>query len=144
MYKIYLKDIDFAKYKNKLTDIIDMLMCEIKDEEPQLYRHIECELYEDAYGKIVNEEMAEKWVHAMKPAGLHWTIEETTNAMRNLGYSCDPTEFFVVSNMMYNDYYSIVKENEELALQLAKDWLKDADSKEDKLYNYWKHIIKKD
>lgn len=144
MHKIYMRDIDFGKHKEKLTDVIDMLMCEIKDVEPKLYEHIECELYESAYGKVVNEEMAHEWVKSMKPIGMHWTMEETTGAMRSLGYTCDPLEFFVTANMMYNDYYTLVKDDEEMALRLAYSWLKDVDSKDHKLYRYWKNIIKRD
>ena len=88
--------------------------------------------------------MAEEWVSNMKPKHEHWTIEETTNAMQKMGYSCDKIEFYVVANMTYNDYYNIVKDDEELALRLAYDWIKDEDAKDNKLYEYWKHIIKKD
>lgn len=144
MYKIYMRDIDFGKHKEKMMEIIDMLMCEIKEDDHKLYEHIECELYESAYGKVVNEEMAYDWVRSMQPVGMHWTMEETTNAMRNLGYNCDVVEFFVVANMIYNDYYELVKENEELALKMAYSWLKDEDSKDHKLYRYWKNIIKRD
>lgn len=144
MHKTYMKDIDFARYKDKLSDIIDMLMCEIKENTPKLYDHIETELYESAYGKVVSKEMAINWVKSMKPIGMHWTMEETTDAMKSLGYSCDSIEFFVVANMMYNDYYSLVNEDEELALKLAYSWLKDEDSKDHKLYRYWKNVIKKE
>ena len=144
MHKIYMKDIDFAKHKEKLEDIIDMLMCEVKEDEPKLYKHIEGELYETAYGKVINEEMAHHWVKSMKPVGMHWTMEETTNAMKSLGYNCDTLEFYVVANMMYNDYYNLVKDDEMMALKLAYAWLKDEDSKDHKLYRYWKNIIKMD
>lgn len=144
MHKVYMKDIDFAKHKQKMIDIIDMLMCEVKETEPKLYQHIECELYESAYGKVISKEMADDWVKKMRPVGLHWTIDETNEAMRSLGYSCDPIEFYVVANMMYNDYYNLVKDDESMALKLAYSWLKDEDSKDHKLYIYWKNIIKKD
>lgn len=143
MHKKYMHDIDFAKHKESLMDVIDMLMCEVKEEEPELYKHIECTLYEDAYGKKINEEMAHQWVRLMQPVGMHWTMEETTGAMKSLGYSLNSIEFYVVANMMYNDYYGIVKEDETLALKLAKDWLDDKDAKECKLYEYWKHVIKR-
>lgn len=143
MHKKYMHDIDFAKHKESLMDVIDMLMCEVKEEEPELYKHIECTLYEDAYGKKINEEMAHQWVRSMQPVGMHWTMEETTGAMKSLGYSLNSIEFYVVANMMYNDYYGIVKEDETLALKLAKDWLDDKDAKECKLYEYWKHVIKR-
>lgn len=143
MHNNYLREIDFSKHKESLSDIIDMLMCKAKENEPELYKHIEGILYEDAYGKVINERMAQEWVREMSPVGMHWTMEETTNAMRSLGYSINPIEFYVVANMMYNDYYNIVNEDETLALRLAKDWLSDSDSKAHKLYEYWKHIAKK-
>ena len=42
---------------------------------------------------------------------------------------------------MYNDYFDLTKEDETLALRLAKDWLDDEDAKKDKLYCYWKYIV---
>lgn len=143
MHKMYLKEINFEHHKEHITDIIDMLICNAKETDVELYNHIESLLYEMAYGKMLNKEMAVKWVENMRPRGEHWTMDDTTNAMKSMGYSLDPTEFFVVVNMMYNDYYDLVKDNESLALELAEDWLTDEDSKECKLYEYWKHVIKK-
>lgn len=144
MHKMYLKEINFDHHKEHITDIIDMLICNAKETDVELYNHVESLLYEMAYGKMLNKEMAVKWVKNMRPRGEHWTMDDTTNAMKSMGYSLDPTEFFVVANMMYNDYYDLVKDNESLALELAEDWLEDEDAKECKLYEYWKHVIKKD
>ena len=44
-------------------------------------------------GKEISEDMADKWVKDMKPVGLHWTMEETTNAMQSLGYNFDKVVF---------------------------------------------------
>ena len=143
MHKMYLKEISFDHHKEHLTDIMDMLICHTKDTDKELYDHVESLLYEMAYGKKISKEMAEEWVRNMKPKGQHWTHEETTQAMHELGYSIEPIEYYVVANMMYNDYYNLVKENEPLALELAEDWLDDEDSKDCKLYEYWKHVIKK-
>ena len=126
----------------KLGDMLSEIIYETKESHPEIYEKYKIELYEMAYGKKLNEEMAEKWVKSMKPAGLHWTMEETTNAMQSMGYNFNPVDFYVVANMMYNDYFDLVKDNEELALKLARDWLSDVDAKEDKLYCYWKHIVK--
>lgn len=123
---------------------IELLDTVKEDENKDMYNYAKMEIYEMVYGTKISEDCANDWVKSMLPVGLHWTMEETTNAMQNLGYSCDKIDYFVVANMMYNDYYDLVKENEELALKLAKDWLDDEDSKEDKLYEYWKHVIKKD
>ena len=143
MHKMYLNEINFDNHKEHISDIMDMLICNARDTDKELYDHVESLLYEMAYGKVLSEEMAEKWVKNMRPRGEHWIHEETTQAMHDLGYSLDPTEFFVVANMMYNDYYDLVKDNESLALELAEDWLEDEDAKECKLYEYWKHVIKK-
>lgn len=126
----------------ELGDMLSEVIYEMKDAHPEEYHEYKMELYEIAYGKKINEETAEKWIKEMKPIGMHWTKEETTNAMQNLGYNVDTTDFFVVANMMYNDYYDLAKEDETLALKLAYDWLRDEDAKEDKLYCYWKHIVK--
>lgn len=144
MHKMLLDKIDYNSHKEHITDILDMLMCDAKDKNHELYNHIEDEMYEMVHGKNVNEEMAKKWVHNMRPAGEHWDIEETTNAMHNLGYSHNIVDFYIVANMCFNDYYDLVKEDEVLALKLAHDWLDDEDAKDCKLYQYWRHIIKKD
>ena len=126
----------------KLGDMLTEIIYSTKESHHDIYKKYKLELYELAYGKKLNEEMAEKWVKEMQPVGLHWTMEETTNAMQSLGYNFDTIDFFVVANMMYNDYFDLVKEDETLALKLAKDWLSDEDAKENKLYCYWKYIIK--
>ena len=128
----------------KLSNMLDILICDLKEEKPKLYKKYKDELYEIANGKILNEEMAYKWVNNMKPVGEHWTIEETTNAMKQMGYNLNNIDFFVVANMMYNDYYDLVKEDEELALKLSYMWLNDEDSVKDKLYEYYKYIPKED
>jgi len=126
----------------KLGDMLVEIICDTKESHPELYKKYKTELYEMAFGKKISEDVAKKWVEEMKPAGQHWTIEATTNAMSSLGYNFDVIDFFVVANMMYNDYHDLVKDNEELALKMAKDWLEDEDAKDNKLYCYWKHIVK--
>ena len=128
----------------KLGEILSEIIYFMKENHQEIYEKYKIELYEMAFGKKISEEMAENWVKSMKPVGLHWTIEETTNAMQSLGYNMNRVDFFVVANMMYNDYFDIVKEDEEIALRLARDWLNDVDSIDDKLYCYWKNIVKKD
>ena len=143
MHKMYLKEINFDRYKEHLIDVMDMLICNAKETDRELYNHIESLLYEMAYGKKINKEMADEWVRNMKPRGQHWTMDETTSARHSLGYGLDEVDFYVVSNMMFNDYFDLVKDNENMALEMAEDWLKDEDSKDYKLYEYWKYIAKK-
>ena len=146
MIKQYIDKIGESSDTNKmerLGDMLEELIYDLKESHHDLYEEYKDELYELAYGKKINKETAMKWVEEMKPIGEHWTMEETTGAMVSLGYNFDSVDFYIVANMMYNDYNDLVKEDETLALKLAYDWLNDVDAKEDKLYCYWKHIVKK-
>lgn len=126
----------------KLSDILEETMYDLKEYDEDKFYDYKMQIYEIANGKTLTMDMAEDWVKSMQPAGLHWTIDETTGAMQKLGYNCDKVEFFVTANMMYNDYYDLVKDDEVMALKLAYDWLKDSDAKEGKLYLYWKFVAK--
>ena len=128
----------------ELSNMLDGLICDLKEQKPKLYKKYKDELYEMANGKVLTEETAYKGVEDMKLNGEHWTIEETTHAMKEMGYNLNSMDFYVVVNMMYNDYYDLVKDNEELALKMAYMWLNDEDSVKDKLYEYYKHIPKED
>ena len=146
MIRKYIEKIGESKDTAKmeiLGDMLEELIYDLKEAHHEEYEKYKSELYELAYGKKISEEIAKKWVSEMKPVGEHWTMEQTTAAMNSLGYSFDPVDFFTTSNMIYNDYNDLVKDNEELALKMAHDWLSDVDAKEDKLYCYWKHIVKK-
>lgn len=128
----------------KLNEMLDNLICDLKTKDPKMYHEYKDDLYELAFGKKISDQMAYDWVHNMKPEHEHWTLDETTSAMRKMGYNCDRLEFYVVANMMYNDFYEVVKDNQELALSMAYLWLDDEDAKEGKLYNYYKNIPKRD
>ena len=128
----------------KLSDILVEIIYKMKESHHDLYEHYKMCLYEMAEGKMLNEEMANKWVETMKPFGKKWTMEETTDAMNSLGYKDRTIDYFISSNMIYNDYYDLVRDNEEMALKMAHEWLNDIDSGDNKLYNYWKYVIKKD
>lgn len=145
--KKYIREIgetkDISKME-KLGDMLANLIYDLKYSHKEMYEEkINC-LYELAHGKTLTDEKAFEWVREMKPRGEHWTIEETTTAESKMGYNVEPIKFYTVANMMYNDYYNVVKDNEELALKLAHDWIHDEDAVEDKLYEYWKNIAKRD
>lgn len=130
---------DMEKMGDMLAEIIE----QTKESHHELYEKYKMELYEMAFGKKISEDMAEKWVQSMRPMGEYWTMQDTTNAMHSMGYNLDEIDFYVVANMMKNDYRDIIAENDEMALKLAYDWLDDEDAKASKLYNYWKYVIKK-
>lgn len=133
-----------VKKMEELGEMLEELIYGLKESHHEKYEKYKSELYELAYGKKLSEDMAVDWVNDMKPVGEYWTMEQTTNAMKSLGYNFSMIDFYVVANMMINDYNDLTKDDEELALRLAYDWLNDVDAKEDKLYCYWKHIAKKE
>ena len=146
MIREYIEKIGTIKDTNKmerLGEMLEDLICELKDSHKEEYEKYESELYELAYGKKISKDMAIEWVSNMKPVGEYWTIEQTTNAMQTLGYNLDAIDFYVVTNMMMNDYNDLLEADEELALRMAYDWLNDVDAKDNKLYCYWKNIVKK-
>ncbi len=128
----------------ELSEMLDEAIMKVKINDPKCYKEYKTKLYEMANGKVLTEQMAYDWVEKMKPKREHWTMEETTDAMNSMGYNCDKIQFYTVANMMYNDYYDLTKDNEELALKLAYMWLNDEDAVKDKLYEYYKHIPKED
>ena len=144
--KKILEHIDYTKpdHKEKMNELFIELLDDAQEYDEDMYNYAKCEIYELAYGKKLNEEMATEWVSKMIPEHEHWTIEETTKAMQDLGYNCDKIDYYVVANMMYNDYHDLVKDDETMALKLAYEWLYDEDAVDDKLYEYWKYIVKRD
>ena len=129
---------------NKLSDMLEEIICKTKEHHPDIYEHYKTCLYEMAYGKKLNKELAETWVKNMKPAGQHWTMEEAETAMKNKDIKSSLADFYIAINMMYNDNYKLVKDNEELAIDLAINWLEDEDAVKDKMYEYYKYIAKRD
>lgn len=125
----------------KLHDIFEEVLHKLKEYNYDSYKYYKEKIYEIAYGKVLSEEMAHEWVENMKPYGMKWTLEETTRAMQDKQWNLDPIEFFVVCNMIFNDYNDIVLDNVDLNLQLAREWLKDTDVKDNKLYNYYRYVV---
>lgn len=126
-----------------LADVAEMLLDNIKESEPGFYKHAESVLYEAYYGKKLTHELAEKKIHCMKPYGMKWTEEQTTEVMKAHGMSLDPIEFWVVMNMAYNDYHKMFEEDVEKYAEFSKLFIHDDDAVEGKVYEYFTKIPKK-
>jgi hypothetical protein len=126
-----------------LADVAEMLLDNIKESEPGFYKHAESVLYETYYGKKLTHELAEKKIHCMKPYGMKWTEEQTTEVMKAHGISLDPIEFWVVMNMAYNDYHKMFEEDVEKYAEFSKLFIDDDDAIEGKVYEYFMKIPKK-
>lgn len=119
-----------------LADVAEMLLDNIKESEPEFYKHSEMVLYVALYGETLTEEFAEKKIHCMRPYGMKWTLEQTTDVMHKHGFNLDPIAFWYVMSMAYNDYHAMFDEDVEKYAMWSKLFLEDPDAKHGKAFRY--------
>ena len=131
----------------KLGDMLAEIIYMTKDSHPEIYEKYKMCIYEIAFGKVLTKEMAEKWVQEMKPMAK-WDYD-TTTAVKKQYWITDINDisFYVVINMLYSDLSNVLgngdtPESLEKYITATKDWLKDPDVASDKLYNYWRYVVK--
>lgn len=82
-----------------------------------MHRIFRVKAYEAEHGPHFNEEHARKAVSKMEnedgTRGPHWSVEETTALASqygiNLGSRFNRYDWFVALNMVYSDYYKVIK-----------------------------------
>lgn len=97
----------------------------------------------------LDEETVRDWMARLRntdgSTGPHWTMEQTTQVMRQKGVECDPLEFWAAMNMMYSDYLPVAKKananNIDFYVNLAKAFLDDKDAAKGKLAHYYEYIV---
>lgn len=125
----------------ELSEILEDVMYKLKDYNEKCFNKYKTHLYEMAYGKVLNMDMAEDWVESMTPPAK-WTFEETSAVKRQYGLQdISDIDFYVVMNMLYSDMHEMYGEDVDRYVRATKLWLNDPDAKEGKLYNYRKYII---
>lgn len=129
------------KEMEELSKILDEVICVIKDYDEDLYdEYIMC-LYRMAYGDILNKDMAEEIVSKMQPYHMRWSIEETRQIQDQFGFdNIRDIDFYVVMNSAYNDYRDIFEDNIEMYARYSKNFIKDEDAKEGKVFKYFTTI----
>jgi hypothetical protein len=99
----------------------------------------------------VDKEIAERWTRGMRnedgTKGPHWTIDQVRGVMAQRGINLDPWEFYVAINMVYSDYYKVLKkygvgDKLDVYADLASAFLKDKDAAKDKLARYFEYVVK--
>jgi hypothetical protein len=128
----------------KLADMLADLVCMLKDSHPDIYNKYKIDLYELAYGKVLNEDMADEWVSKMNPKAK-WSREEVKDVISDYDTKIPLNSIFVIMNMLYSDMHYSVGEDVKTYVQATNDWYYDEDStntEEAKLYNYYKYIVK--
>lgn len=128
----------------KLNDMLDELICDLKEQKPKLYKEYKMELYEIAYGNVILEDKAREIVEHMKPFGEHFSMENAKEIKEDYSIKHSVSDIYLVVNSLYNDYHEILDENNDLYAKMTKLWLNDADSVDDKVFQYFCTIPKED
>lgn len=128
-----------------------------KEEMDEVYYRIADFLKEHAksqYDKFLEEaedimfeiepEKAKEIVIAMKPFGQRWTMEEIKEHLKTRGISEKINCYYMVMNMMYNDYNRTAKQYNsdvpEFYFDLSFDFINDVDAKRHKVEKYFMEI----
>ncbi len=130
-----------SKDMYRLNDMLDELICDLKEQKPKLYKEYKMELYEIAYGNVINQEMAKDIIEKMKPYGMKWSLEETRQVQRqyNLEKIRD-IDFWLVMNSAYNDFHDMFDEELDNYVRYSKCFIDDKDAKTDKIFLYYMTI----
>lgn len=125
----------------ELSNMLDDLICDLKEEKPKLYKKYKDELYEIANGKVLTEEMAHEIVENMKPLGEYWDINTIKQIKSSAGLTYNDYDFYTVMNSLVNDYGEIIdKEDIEIYVKMAKAFIEDEDATKDKVFVYFTTI----
>lgn len=145
MHKQYIEEIiKLGKQEGMeyLEYVFDETMEHLKKCDPEMYDKLEMKLYVAANGKKMNEEMATKIIQKMKPYGMKWTLEETSDILKEHRWDLSNVDFWIVMNSAYNDFRELFGEDVETYAQYSKLFIKDSDAKEGKVYTYFTEIPK--
>ena len=147
MYSMMLKEALNQGYE-EMEELAEEIFEHLKEKDECKYWKMYFKMYEVTHGKHLNEEMAETWVHSMKPYGEHWTKAQTDSVLSANNLSVDSIDFYAGMNMVYNDYYKAIEtdemtEEEKLNayIKLAYYFIKDEDFGDNKMYEYYKTIV---
>lgn len=126
----------------ELSDMLDEVICEFKENNYKLYEHYKNKLYCIAYGPVISDDMRKSIVDRI---GEHWSLEETEQVRKEYNWSnIKPNEFNVVMNMAYSDYKDVFDDNLDLYAKFSKSFINDNDAIDGKVYYYFDKISKRD
>ena len=123
-----------------LSDMLEDLVCDLKESDHEKYMQYKFKLHRLAYGEHLSEDMAKHWVSEMKnkdgTVGEHWSYEQTST----LAEKHNKCDFYAVLNMMYSDYYN-PRFDTNTYVTLARDWLDDKDVGGGKTLKYYMYVV---
>ena len=140
MHSKILKDLNEVKLRNFAQDSLDY----IKRYDKEMYDTIEHKLYIEAYGPHFTPWLLDCALHSMinedGSVGPHWTVEQTTSVAKSRGVMFDTFneyDFCYVMNMIYSDYYGVIKDDIDTYVEMSIRFLCDKDFGKGKAFKYY-------
>lgn len=140
----YEELIKHIRAKNIPEDETDALMKygfeALEKADPRTYREIMNRMEHMAYS--ITSDEAERIVKRMRPKGQVWAMDQIKEYVTSKGVHDKYSDWYLVMNMCYNDYYSTAKmyglQNEtDFYFNLAKDFIEDPDAAPHKVAKYF-------
>lgn len=111
MHKIYIDKIIKSTDNEKMEDlrrVLEDTIFYIKDIDEDTYNKIECDLYEIAMGKVLDENMAKEWVNNMQPKA-YWTLPEIQQLKNQYQFNLPIIPAYVIMNMLFSDFRRCIR-----------------------------------
>lgn len=132
-----------ASDENKKIEMADLICEMMEDLKEKDIKEYERKIYEISEGRELNEDKARCLIEKMKPFGKKWEINETEEVKNAYGFTdLRSIDFWIVMNSAFNDYNDLFKDNVEWYAKFSKDFIKDEDAVDDKVYYYFTMIPK--
>lgn len=124
----------------KMCCAVASMLDDIETTDRKLYEQVKGQLEDIAYS--ISKSDAEVIVRNMVPRGQHWSYKEMEEFCATKGISCATTDYYLVMNMVYNDYYDTaslygLQNDVEFYYSLSKDFIDDPDGKPHKVARYF-------
>lgn len=135
MTKVLDKGVD-----DEVWTVSEDMLNKLSRKDPALYNEFIEQLEHLAY-RIPKDE-AEQIVRNMRPKGQYWTYSQVMDLVKSKGITGDWINWYLVMNMVYNDFCSTAKaygmqNDTEFYYHLAKDFIEDPDAKPMKVEKYF-------
>lgn len=127
----------------KLLNVFDKHMSQLKEAHPDKYKDLEDCIYVIAYGYHFNQEMLEDTLSTMVnddgTKAPKWTVAETTNVAKSSGIlfkTFNEYDWNYTMNMIYSDYCTVLGDSVVSYVKMADKFLNDKDAPEGKALRY--------
>lgn len=120
--------------------VMECLMEKLETHNPSLFKETMERLEDIAYDIPLDK--AKEIVRKMRPFGEHWSFETVKHYVESKDVIGQCVYYYLVMNMMYNDYYDVAtnfghQADTEFYFELAHAFINDEDGKKHKVERYF-------